>query len=299
MNSETKKQCGFVTILGATNAGKSTLVNRMVGQKVSIVTHKIQTTRQRILGIAMHEQAQLILVDTPGIFTAKRSLEKAMVECAWRATADADVQVVLFDVNDKRIEAAQRLISKAHKLRPSAPLLLVFNKIDTIPKEQLLQLIEQFKDEPIKEILMVSALKGHGVEQLRDKLISYIPEGVWLFPADEVSDLPMRVWAAEITREQLFLRLHQELPYELMVETEAWEEFDNGSVKITQVIYVSRSGHKGIVLGNGGKTIKLISQTARHELAEQLGRPVHLFLHIKVVKNWMEKASYLRLLGLN
>ena len=294
-----KQKCGFVTILGATNAGKSTLVNQLVGQKVSIVTHKVQTTRQRVLGIAIHEETQLVLVDTPGIFTAKRSLEKAMVDCAWRATSEADVQIALFDVNDKRIDAAKSLISKAHSLQPQAPLLLVLNKIDTIPKAKLLEIIDQFKDEPLQEIFMVSALKGDGVEHLRDKLIEYVPTGAWLFPENEVSDLPMRVLAAEITREKLFIKLHEELPYELMVETEAWEEFDNGSVKITQIIYVNRAGHKGIVLGNGGKMIKSISSAARHELAELLGRPVHLFLHVKVVKDWMEKASYLRLLGLS
>lgn len=295
---DSQQKCGFITILGATNAGKSTLVNQLVGQKVSIVTHKVQTTRQRILGIAMCGSAQLILVDTPGIFNPKRSLEKAMVDCAWRATADADVQVVVFDVNDKRIEPAIEMINKAHSLRSKAPLLLALNKIDTIAKEQLLKLIELFKDTPVQEIYLISALNGDGINDLKNKLVELVPNEHWLFPDDEISDVPMRSWAAEITREKLFLKLHQELPYELMVETEAWEEFDNGSVKITQVIYVNRANHKGIVLGNSGKMIKSISQAARTELSEQLGRPVHLFLHVKVAKDWMEKVRFLRLIGL-
>lgn len=289
-----KTKCGFIAILGAPNAGKSTLVNSIVGGKVSIVSSKVQTTRQRILGIAIRNQAQLILLDTPGIFSPKRRLERAMVKAAWDAGQEADALVLMVDVCDS--------LTKAFSILESAKdrsITLVLNKVDLIEKEKLFNLIEKFQNFPnISHVFMISALTGDGVEDLVDHLCTVLPEGPWLYPDDHLTDLPQRIWAAEITREQLYHHLHQELPYETMVETENWEEFDNGSVKINQVIYVARDGQKGILLGKKGQKIKDISSSARQELMLHLDRPVHLFLHIKVIEDWMNKRSPYKQMGL-
>jgi GTP-binding protein Era len=289
-----KTKCGFIAILGAPNAGKSTLVNSIVGGKVSIVSSKVQTTRQRILGIAIRNQTQLILLDTPGIFSPKRRLERAMVKAAWDAGQEADALVLMVDVCDS--------LTKAFSILESAKdrsITLVLNKVDLIEKEKLFNLIEKFQNfSNISRVFMISALTGDGVEDLVDHLCTLLPEGPWLYPDDHLTDLPQRIWAAEITREQLYHHLHQELPYETMVETENWEEFDNGSVKINQVIYVARDGQKGILLGKKGQKIKDISSSARQELMLHLDRPVHLFLHIKVIEDWMNKRSPYKQMGL-
>ncbi len=289
-------KCGFIAILGEPNAGKSTLINFMVGSKVSIVSPKVQTTRQRILGIALYEEAQLILVDTPGIFQPKKRLERAMVDVAWSASSEADLVVVVVDVQDKNLNRSMSILDQLK----DRPVILVLNKIDQIKKEKLLETAQSFqKYSNISDVFMISALTGSGVDGLVKKLKNQLPESPWLFPEDQITDLPQRLWASEITREQLYHQLHHELPYETMVETEAWEEFDNGSVKISQVIYVNRESQKSIVLGKGGRQIKSISTTARQEMMEQLERPVHLFLHVKVVENWLEKPALYRLMGLN
>lgn len=289
-------KCGFVAVLGEPNAGKSTLINFMVGSKVSIVSPKVQTTRQRVLGIALSGETQLILVDTPGIFQPKRRLERAMVDAAWSACGEADLIIVVVDVNDRNLS---RSIDILEKLK-HRPVILVLNKIDQIKKEKLFEIVQKFQPfDNITDTFMISALTGNGVDQLVHKLCDKLPESPWLFPEDQITDFPQRLWAAEITREQLYHQLHHELPYETMVETEAWEEFDNGSVKISQVIYVNRDSQKSIVLGKAGRQIKALSTAARQEMAEQLDRPVHLFLHVKVVENWLEKPGLYRLMGLN
>ena len=295
--SDTLK-CGFVTILGEPNAGKSTLVNQLVGQKVSIVTHKVQTTRNRIIGVAIQDNTQFVLVDTPGIFTPKKTLEKAMVTCAWESVADADVKLVLFDVTRKKTGQTHDILKRLTESSSKAPIFLVLNKIDLVDKQKLLSLAQEFSQYPVAGTFMISALNRDGVDALLTNVSEHLPEGPWLYPEDDITDMPQRLWAAEITREQLMLQLHQELPYESMVETEAWEEFDNGSVKINQVVYLSRENHKAMVLGKSGQRIKEISKRAREELSRQLDRQVHLFLHVKVVKNWMEKPAYHKLMGL-
>jgi GTPase len=289
-------KCGFIAVLGAPNAGKSTLINYLVGSKVSIVSPKVQTTRQRVLGISLQGDSQLILVDTPGIFNPKRRLERAMVNAAWAASGEADVILVLVDATARHFDSSDEILRRLenHKI------ILVLNKIDQLNKEKLLKVAHHFNQySHVSDIFMVSALTGNGIQDLLKKLVALVPESPWLFPEDQTTDLPQRLWAAEITREQLFLQLHHELPYETMVETEAWEEFDNGSIKISQVIYVSRDTQKSIVLGKGGHQIKSVSAAARLVMAEQLDRPVHLFLHVKVVENWREKPSIYRLMGLD
>ncbi|HXF90653.1 MAG TPA: GTPase Era [Candidatus Nitrosotenuis sp.] len=288
-------KCGFIAVLGAPNAGKSTLINYLVGSKVSIVSPKVQTTRQRVLGIALYEETQLIFVDTPGIFQPKRRLERAMVDAAWSASSESDLVVVVVDVNDHRLSQSHDLLAKLK----DRPVILVLNKVDQIKKEHLLKVADTFKSySQISDVFMISALTGSGVDRLIEKLVSQVSEGPWLYPEDQLTDLPQRLWAAEITREQLYLQLHHELPYETMVETEVWEEFDNGSVKISQVIYVNRDSQKSILLGKRGHQIKSLSMTARQELMHQLGRTVHLYLYVKVVENWLEKPALYRLMGL-
>ena len=268
-------RAGFVALIGEPNAGKSTLLNRMVGAKVSIVTHKVQTTRARIRGVAMEGDAQIVFVDTPGLFTPRRRLDRAMVAAAWGGAADADIG----------------------KDRPVA---LAINKIDRVKSEQLLALTKDLNDRfPFVETFMISAEKGHGVKALREWLARELPEGPWLYPEDQIADLPMRMIAAEMTREKLTLRLHQELPYQLTVETENWEERKDGSARIDQVVYVIRDGHKGIVLGNKGETIKAVGQAARAEMEEFLGRKVHLFLQVKVRSGWLDEAERYSEMGLD
>lgn len=288
------KKCGFIAILGAPNAGKSTLVNQLVGQKVSIVSPKVQTTRSRIMGIAIQDDCQLILVDTPGIFEAKKKLDHAMVKEAFDASTDADINVLVIDVTKPHLKLAQQLCEQHKK-----GIVLCLNKIDLIEKENLLKLtstISSFKN--ILSTFMVSALHNDGVKDLASYLCKGLPEGPWLFPEDQITNIPMRSWATEITREQIFLTLHQEIPYNIFVESESWEEFDNGSVKISQAIVVSKNNHKGIVLGKGGQTLKKIGQAARHELESQLERRVHLKLFVKVEEDWQEKSWALRAFGI-
>ncbi|HBM61371.1 GTPase Era [Salipiger marinus] len=294
-------RAGFVALIGEPNAGKSTLTNRMVGAKVSIVTHKVQTTRTRIRGVAMEGDAQIVFVDTPGLFQPRRRLDRAMVAAAWGSASDADVIVLLVEAHRGLVEGVERILATlADQLPRGAKVALAINKIDRVKAESLLALSQALNDKyPFAKTFMISAERGYGVDDLRQWLAKEVPEGPWLYPEDQIADLPMRMIAAEMTREKLTLRLHQELPYQLTVETEHWQERDDGSARIDQVIYVSRDGHKGILLGHRGETIKAISQASRAELEEFLGRKVHLFLQVKVRENWLEEAERYNEMGLN
>ena len=298
MTEET--QAGFVALIGEPNAGKSTLLNRMVGAKVSIVTHKVQTTRARIRGVCMAGTAQLVFVDTPGIFRPRRRLDRAMVSAAWGGAADADIVVLLIEAHRGLTEGAKAIIEALKAREGTQPVALAINKIDRVKAERLLALAEEMNAAfRFAKTFMISAEKGYGVDDLRDWLASQVPAGPWFYPEDQIADLPMRMIAAEITREKLTLRLHEELPYQLTVETERWEEKPDGSARIDQIIYVSRDGHKGIVLGKGGETIKAISTAARAEMAEFMGRPIHLFLQVKLRENWQEEAERYTEMGLD
>ena len=293
-------KAGFVALIGEPNAGKSTLLNRMVGAKVSIVTHKVQTTRARIRGVAMAENAQLIFVDTPGLFKPRRRLDRAMVAAAWGGAADADVVVLMIEAHRGMTDGVKAILETLSERAGKSPVALAINKIDKVKSEVLLALTKDMNDAfPFAETFMISAERGHGCDALRDWLTTQVPEGPFLYPEDQIADLPMRMIAAEITREKLTLRLHQELPYELTVETENWEERPDGSARIDQLIYVARDGHKGIVLGKGGETVKAISQAARLELEEFLGRRVHLFVKVKVRPNWLEESERYAEMGLD
>jgi GTPase len=295
-------KAGFVAIIGAPNAGKSTLVNRLVGSKVSIVTHKVQTTRFPVRGVMMRDRSQVILVDTPGIFSPKRRLDRAMVRSAWDGAGDADAVVHLVDVRpwtgtEAGREDDQAIIDRLKEL--GKKVILALNKIDLLEHTQLLAATQTLFDTGVySDVFMISGLKGHGVDTLADHLANKMPEGPYLFPEDQAADMPVRLLAAEITREKLMLRLHQELPYQLTVETEGWEPHENGAVKIDQLIHVSREGHRAIVLGKGGTTIKEISMAARKELTDILGRPVHLFLRVKVSERWLENRERFSAMGL-
>ena len=288
---------GFVALIGAPNAGKSTLVNRLVGTKVSIVTHKVQTTRAIVRGIATHGDAQIVFVDTPGIFRPRRRLDRAMVTTAWGGAKDADLILVLLDAERGIKGDAEALLGAVAEIRQ--PKILVLNKVDRVRPEVLLKLSADANARAgFERTFMVSALTGSGVDDLLGFLAGRLPEGPWYYPEDQVSDLPMRQLAAEITREKLYLRLHQELPYSSTVETEKWEELKNGSVRIEQVIYVERDSQKAIVLGEKGRTIRAIGQAARKEIAEILEQPVHLFLFVKVRENWGDDPERYREMGL-
>lgn len=294
------QRAGFIALIGEPNAGKSTLLNRMVGAKVSIVTHKVQTTRARIRGVAIEGDAQLVFVDTPGLFAPRRRLDRAMVAAAWSGAADADVIVLLIEAHRGVTEGVEKILDGLDALPKGRRVALAINKIDRVPSEVLLGLTKDLNERyEFVETFMISAEKGHGVEDLRTWLAGELPEGPWLYPEDQIADLPMRMIAAEMTREKLTLRLHQELPYQLTVETENWEEREDGSARIDQVIYVMRDGHKGIVLGKKGETIKAVSQAARAELEEFLGRRVHLFTQVKVRPNWLEEAERYSEMGLD
>ena len=297
--AETK--AGFVALIGEPNAGKSTLLNRMVGAKVSIVTHKVQTTRARIRGVAIEGDAQIVFVDTPGLFRPRRRLDRAMVAAAWGGAADADIVVLLVEAHRGLTEGVEKIIEALNeRINPNQTVALAINKIDRVKAEELLALTTQMNEAyPFTQTFMISAEKGHGVDDLRGWLADKLPDGPWMYPEDQIADLPMRMIAAEMTREKLTLRLHQELPYQLTVETENWEERKDGSAKIDQVIYVARDGHKGIVLGNKGETIKAVSQAARAELQEFLDRTVHLFLQVKVRPKWLEEAERYSEMGLD
>ena len=293
-------RAGFIALIGEPNAGKSTLLNRMVGAKVSIVTHKVQTTRARIRGVAIEGESQLVFVDTPGLFKPRRRLDRAMVAAAWGGAADADIVVLLVEAHRGITEGVERILDGLEEVTRGRKVALAINKIDRVKSEALLGLTQDLNERyDFSETFMISAEKGHGVDALRSWLASGLPEGPWLYPEDQIADLPMRMIAAEMTREKLTLRLHQELPYQLTVETENWEERKDGSAKIDQVIYVMRDGHKGIVLGKKGETVKAVSKAAREELEEFLGRRVHLFLQVKVRPNWLEEAERYSEMGLD
>ncbi len=294
-------RAGFAALIGEPNSGKSTLLNRMVGAKVSIVTHKVQTTRTRIRGVAIEGDAQIVFVDTPGLFRPRRRLDRAMVAAAWGGAADADVVVLMVEAHRGLTEGVRAILEAlAEKVSARQTVALAINKIDRVKAEALLALTEELNAAyPFAATFMISAERGHGVEDLRRWLAERMPEGPWLYPEDQIADLPLRMIAAEMTREKLTLRLHQELPYELTVETEGWEERKDGSVRIDQVVYVARDGHKGIVLGNRGETIKAIGQAARAEIAAFLDRTVHLFVTVKVRPRWQEEAERYGEMGLD
>ncbi|MCB1311837.1 MAG: GTPase Era [Sedimentitalea sp.] len=293
-------RAGFVALIGEPNAGKSTLLNRMVGAKVSIVTHKVQTTRARIRGVAMAGAAQIVFVDTPGLFRPRRRLDRAMVAAAWGGAADADIVVLLVEAHRGVTEGVLRILDGLAEIGEGRKVALAINKIDRVKSEALLGLTRDLNARyPFAKTFLISAEKGHGVEDLRAWLAGELPEGPWLYPEDQIADLPMRMIAAEITREKLTLRLHQELPYQMTVETESWDERKDGSARIDQVIYVVRDGHKGIVLGHKGETIKAVSKAAREELCDFLGRPVHLFLQVKVRPGWLDEAERYSQMGLD
>ncbi len=295
--TEPIERCGVVALLGAPNVGKSTLLNALVGAKISIVTHKVQTTRARIRGIAIEGRSQIIFVDTPGIFRPKRRLERAMVSAAWSGARDADEVVLIYDATRRREEDSALIIEGLKEAGQRA--ILVLNKIDRVERRKLLELAARLDAEGIfSRVFMISALTGDGVGDLLRYLAEKMPAGAWLYPEDQLSDMPQRLLAAEVTREKLFLNLHQELPYGLTVETEAWEEFKDGSVRIEQVIYVSREQHKGMCLGKGGRTIKAVRTAAQADLTAQLQRPVHLFLIVKVRENWLNDPERYRIWGL-
>lgn len=301
MNDMTATRCGFAAVIGAPNAGKSTLINTIVGAKVSIVSPKVQTTRTRVLGIAMQGAAQIIFVDTPGIFapSQKKNLERAMVAAAWEGTADADVILLMIDASRKVGGDIDDIITRLAGMN-GKNVALVLNKVDKVRPPDLLTLSQRLNEQfPFAATFMVSALKGKGMDGLLAWLAKTMPEGPYLYPEDQITDMPMRLMAAEITREKLFLALRQELPYELTVETESWEEFDNGSVKIDQTVYLAREAHKKIVLGKGGALLGKIGQSSREELEEIMGTRVHLKLFVKVRENWMENAEHFQLWGLD
>jgi GTP-binding protein Era len=293
--SETR--CGFVALIGAPNVGKSTLVNALVGSKVTIVSRKVQTTRALIRGIVIEDNAQIILVDTPGIFSPKRRLDRAMVSTAWSGAHDADLVCVLLDAKAGVDEEADAILNKLATVRH--PKILVLNKIDLIPREKLLALAQAANDRmKFEHTFMISALSGDGVDDLRKTLAKMVPPGPFHYPEDQMSDAPLRHLAAEITREKIYRQLHQELPYQSTVETDSWTERNNKSVRIEQTIFVERESQRKIVLGKGGATIKSIGADSRKEIAEILGVPVHLFLFVKVRENWGDDPDRYREMGL-
>ena len=298
MNEVETTRCGFVALIGAPNAGKSTLINALVGTKVSIVSRKVQTTRNLVRGIALEGSTQIIFVDTPGIFAPKRRLDRAMVTAAWGGAGDADVIALLIDARKGLDEENEAILDKLKGV--GRPKMLVLNKIDTIETTALLALTQDINARlPFDETFMISALRGHGLPKLRQKLAGYMATGPWLYPEDQVSDAPLRSFAAEITREKMFERLHDELPYQTTVETELWKELPDGSTRIEQTIYVTRDGHKKIVIGEGGRTIKSIGSAARIEIAEAAETKVHLFLFVKVRENWGDDPERYREMGLD
>jgi len=291
-------RCGYVALIGAPNSGKSTLLHRLVGRKLAIVTPKAQTTRNRLLGIAMEGPTQIVFVDTPGIFAPRRRLDRAMVAAAWSGAEDADEALLLVDASRGIDRDTRRILDRlAGRSRRS---ILALNKIDLVPRESLLGLTDALSREGLFDpIFMISGLKGDGVEDVKRHLAASLPQGPWLFPEDQLSDAPERLIAAEVTREQVFLQLHDELPYASTVETEQWEDKPDGSVRIEQVIYVQRPSQRAIVLGEGGKRIKTIGARARAELEHMLERRMHLFLFVKVRQNWIDDRERFDALGLD
>jgi GTPase len=288
-------RCGFVALIGAPNAGKSTLLNALVGSKISIVTPKVQTTRALIRGIAMEGAAQLIFVDTPGIFAPRRRLDRAMVGSAWGSTQDADIVALLIDSQKGVQEDEEAILRGLADVRK----VLVLNKVDLVEKAKLLALAQSLNERvPFAATFMISARSGDGVGDLKAHFAAHVPPGPWLYPEDQISDAPLRQLAAEITREKLYLRLHQELPYQSTVETEVWKELKDGAVRIEQTIYVERDSQRKIVLGKGGQTIKAIGAAARADIAAAIEHPVHLFLFVKVREGWGDDPERYREMGL-
>ena len=291
------RRCGFAALIGAPNVGKSTLINALVGSKVSIVTPKVQTTRNLIRGIAIEAESQVILVDTPGIFSPRRRLDRAMIDSAWGSAQEADIVAALLDSRRGFATDDEKVIDGLADLR--APKVLVLNKIDLVDKPALLALTRAANQRAnFAAAFMISALSGDGVPDLKTWFAAHMPEGPWLYPDDQISDAPLHQLAAEITREKLYLRLHQELPYQSTVETEVWKELRDGSVRIVQSLYVERESQRKIVLGKGGQTLKAIGAAARGEIAAAIEQPVHLFLHVKVREGWAEDPERYRAMGL-
>jgi GTP-binding protein Era len=294
---QTNTKAGFVALIGAPNAGKSTLLNSLVGSKVSIVSRKVQTTRALVRGIAIEGEAQIVFVDTPGIFRPKRRLDRAMVTSAWGGAGDADVVALLLDVRKGIDEEAEAILEKLPELRQ--PKILILNKIDLIERSRLLELAAKLNEKvPFAHTFMISALKGDGIQTMKRELAAMMPEGPWLYPEDQISDAPLRMLAAEITREKIYERLHEELPYQSTVETDQWQQRPDGSVRIEQTVFVERDSQRKIVLGKGGQTIKAIGQAARKEIAEIAEAPVHLFIFVKVRENWSDDPERYREMGL-
>jgi GTP-binding protein Era len=290
-------RAGFVAVLGAPNVGKSTLVNRLVGSKVSIVSPKVQTTRARVIGLAMRDAAQVAFLDLPGIFAPRRRLDRAMVDAAWRGAVDADVVLLVVDARSGLDDNTETIIAGLTERRIEA--VAAINKIDVVKRPALLGLAAALNARAkFAATFMVSAATGDGADDLMKDLVARMPEGPFLYPEDQLTDMSERLLAAEVTREQVFLQLHQELPYSVAVETEKWEEFKDGSARVEQVIYVQRDGQRKIVIGEKGARIKAIGAAARRELATVLGRKVHLFLHVKVAENWADKRDFYRIWGL-
>jgi GTP-binding protein Era len=295
------KICGSVAIIGAPNAGKSTLVNQMVGSKVSIVSPKVQTTRNRVLGIALHGDAQIILIDTPGLFSPQSRLDRAMVSAAWSGASEGDVIAYLFDTKKKSINANDRqTLAKLAELSKDVPVILILNKIDAIDKPRLLKFATEMNDLcPFRDTFMISAQTGDGVKDVMTAFAKILPKGDWIYDEDQITDMPMRLLAAEITREQVFRQLHEEIPYAITVETETWEEFDNGDVKIQQLIHVEKDQQKAIVLGKGGARLREIGSRARVELETIFDRKVHLKLFVRVTDKWKDDPLYYAQWGLS
>jgi GTP-binding protein Era len=297
--TEAVTRCGFVALIGAPNAGKSTLLNRLIGAKVSIVSPKVQTTRRRVIGVALRGAAQVVFVDTPGIFAPKRRLDRAMVAAAWSGAGDADRIVLLVDATKKKIDGDTRAIIDGLK-RDQRQAICAINKVDAVKHESLLKLAGELNALfTFEQVFMISAETGDGVEDVMDEVVAHLPEGPHHFPDDQLTDLPVRLLASEVTREHLFRQLHEEVPYALTVETEAWEEFKDGSAKVSQIIYVARDNQKAIVLGKGGNRIKQVREAAQAELEAMLERRLHLFLFVKVRENWQEDPERYREMGLD
>lgn len=295
--NEQLTRCGFAAIIGAPNAGKSTLINALAGYKIAIVSHKVQTTRSRIRAIVIEANSQIIFVDTPGIFVPRRPLDRAMVEAAWSGAGDADMVLVIVDARAGITEDVDRILKKLADYKSKA--VLVLNKIDLTKRENLLELAARLNEAfAFAETFMLSATTGDGVDQLKRRLSQMMPQGPWLYPQDQIADVPLRLMASEVTREKIYERLHQELPYASTVETERWQERPDGSVRIDQVIFVERESQRKIVLGKDGQTIKEIGRRSREELSTMLERKVHLFLFVKVRENWATDPERLRAMGL-
>lgn len=294
-----EKRAGFIAVIGSPNAGKSTLINHFIGQKVTIVTRKVQTTRSVIRGICIHKESQLVFSDTPGIFEPKRRLDRAMVEAAWGSSSDADIILFLYDAQKSGIDnETNKILDELGQSRKKK--ILVLNKVDLVDNKTLLPLIKNFESIcSFDATFIVSALTGEGSKEVLSYLAQNLPKGPWLYPEDEITDLPARLLAAEITREQIFMRLHQELPYATTVETEEWTERDDGAIVINQIIYLKKAGHKKIVIGKNGSMIKMLGKAARLEIEQILERSVHLFLFVKVREKWMDDPDRYKIWGLN